>query len=514
MPNFLSQIKANQIPITGLVAETVASLPGSPVNGQVVYHTADHKLKTYQNGTWATLDSIPVQSVNGMTGAVTIGKADVGLGNVDNTSDASKPISTATQNALNLKAPLASPALTGIPTAPTAAQGTSTTQLATTAFVTTGLAGKAAATHNHAITDLYSGTPGTEGYFLQVVAGDVVDVVEGAAAINAALAGGGNVTIPGFLTLTGGLSVDNDRISNVGSPLNSTDAATKGYVDSAIQGLAPKESVRLASTANVNLGGTVSSMDGIALAISDRVLLKDQTAPAENGIYAQLPNGTLTRTPDADSNADLESAFVFVEEGTANANTAWLQTADNLTIGTSAITWVKFISAADITVGNGLQKVGNQISVSSIGPGLLQADAVSTIKIQDGAVTAAKLDTGAVQLGSTKTTGILPIGKGGTGSSTAQTARVSLEAAGVGSGTNSATINPGVWTTIISGTNLQAKDIDGVWLAEFFVSNDSGVTYEQVQVDWRINNTTFDLQVRSDVSISANALLAHVHGAG
>jgi|GEM_PF-2231845 len=62
-------------------------------------------------------------------------KAQVGLPNVDNTSDASKPISTATQTALNLKAPLASPALTGTPTAPTAAAGTNTTQIATTAFV-------------------------------------------------------------------------------------------------------------------------------------------------------------------------------------------------------------------------------------------------------------------------------------------------------------------------------------------------------------------------------------------
>lgn len=57
------------------------------------------------------------------------------INNVDNTSDANKPVSTAQQTALNLKAPLASPALTGTPTAPTAAAGTSTTQLATTAFV-------------------------------------------------------------------------------------------------------------------------------------------------------------------------------------------------------------------------------------------------------------------------------------------------------------------------------------------------------------------------------------------
>lgn len=77
-----------------------------------------------------------VLSVAGKTGVVTLVKADiVDLGNVDNTSDANKPVSTAQQNALNLKANLASPALTGVPTAPTAAVGTNTTQIATTAFV-------------------------------------------------------------------------------------------------------------------------------------------------------------------------------------------------------------------------------------------------------------------------------------------------------------------------------------------------------------------------------------------
>jgi hypothetical protein len=69
----------------------------------------------------------------------------VGLGNVNNTSDANKPVSTATQTALDLKAPLASPTLTGIPTAPTAASGTNTTQIATTAFVQTAISGLSSA---------------------------------------------------------------------------------------------------------------------------------------------------------------------------------------------------------------------------------------------------------------------------------------------------------------------------------------------------------------------------------
>jgi len=77
----------------------------------------------------------PIASPTFTGTVIGVTKSMVGLGNVDNTADSAKPISTAAQTALDLKAPLASPALTGTPTAPTAAAGTSTTQVATTAFV-------------------------------------------------------------------------------------------------------------------------------------------------------------------------------------------------------------------------------------------------------------------------------------------------------------------------------------------------------------------------------------------
>lgn len=91
--------------------------------------------KTKLDGIAAGAQVNTVTSVAGKTGVVTLVKADVGLGNVDNTADTAKPVSTAQQTALNLKADLASPALTGTPTAPTATVGTNTTQIATTAFV-------------------------------------------------------------------------------------------------------------------------------------------------------------------------------------------------------------------------------------------------------------------------------------------------------------------------------------------------------------------------------------------
>jgi len=82
-----------------------------------------------------------VTSVAGHTGDVTLIKTDVGLGNVDNTSDVNKPVNLATQTALNSKAPVASPLFTGTPSAPTATTGTNTNQLATTAFVQASVAG-------------------------------------------------------------------------------------------------------------------------------------------------------------------------------------------------------------------------------------------------------------------------------------------------------------------------------------------------------------------------------------
>lgn len=112
---------------------TTASINSATTSLAGVLSAAD---KTKLNGIATGAQVNAVTSVASKTGAVTLVKGDVGLGNVDNTADTAKPVSTAQQTALNLKANLASPSLTGVPTAPTAAPGTSTTQIATTAFVT------------------------------------------------------------------------------------------------------------------------------------------------------------------------------------------------------------------------------------------------------------------------------------------------------------------------------------------------------------------------------------------
>ena len=506
MPNFLSQIKANQIPIAGLVPETVATLPASPANGQMVYHTADNKVKAFQNGVWATLDSTPVTSVAGKTGAVTLVKGDVGLGNVDNTSDANKPVSTAQQTALDLKAPLASPALTGTPTAPTASQGTSTTQIATTSFVTTGLNLKAnlaspALTGTPTAPTAVPGTNSTQLATTAFVASATSGLLKwnNSAATGELVVGAVGSTDLDDASSYPDISAGGARINNVGTPVQANDAATKSYVDTAIQGLSPKEAVRVRSGIGITLSG-LQTIDGVSVQAGDRVLAGNQTNGYENGIYIASA-GAWTRATDADSEADLLGAFTFVMEGTSYANTMWMQLTDApITVGTTVLSWGQFSAASDITASGGLWRVGNAIQIASSG--------VTTIKVQDGAITNPKIDdlavdgnklaVGAVQLGSAKVTGTLAVAKGGTGGTDAYQARFNLGATGATNGLIPA-LTAGVWTTIV---NLGVAGEYSGTLVEFH----DDTTKERLSLDYRTNGSPADLQVRSDVAVAANTI--------
>ena len=133
------------------------------------------------------------------------------------------------------------------------------------------------------------------------------------------------------------------RITNLPNGVANQEPATVAQLNAAIEGLAWKGSCRVASTGNLTISGPGSTIDGVTLAANNRVLVKDQTAPEENGIYvwngAAVP---MTRSADANTAAELKSATVGVDEGTANADTTWRQTEVPVTIGTDPIVWVTF----------------------------------------------------------------------------------------------------------------------------------------------------------------------------
>lgn len=167
---------------------------------------------------------------------------------------------------------------------------------------------------------------------------------------------------------TASVSLNSQKITNLLDGTGAQDAATFGQVQAAIAGLAWKDSVRVASTANVVIASALENgdiIDGITLATGDRVLLKNQTAPAENGIYVAVASGAASRSTDADTALELEGAAVMVEEGTANANTQWIQTSDNFTLGSGAVTWTQFGGASAYTAGAGLVLTVNDFNVGA-----------------------------------------------------------------------------------------------------------------------------------------------------
>jgi hypothetical protein len=169
------------------------------------------------------------------------------------------------------------------------------------------------------------------------------------------------------VTISGALDMDSSTaatITGLASPTNDSDAATKGYVDALAQGIDAKASVVAATTANITLSGA-QTIDGISIIAGDRVLVKDQTTTANNGIYL-CATGSWTRTTDADSWTELTAAFVFVEKGTANADSGWVCTVDaGGTLGSTSVTFAQFSGAGQITAGAGMVKSGNTLNVQT-----------------------------------------------------------------------------------------------------------------------------------------------------
>lgn len=167
-------------------------------------------------------------------------------------------------------------------------------------------------------------------------------------------------------TLGGDLAAGGFKITGLGSPDNSTDAATKGYVDAVSEGLHVHEAARVAIQGNISIATGLENGDtagGVTLATGDRVLVKDQTNAAENGIYVVQASGQALRATDFDTATEIDSGdFIFVTSGTY-ANTGWVQTLKPATIGTDPLSFTQFSGAGTFTAGNGLTLDGTEFSI-------------------------------------------------------------------------------------------------------------------------------------------------------
>lgn len=209
---------------------------------------------------------------------------------------------------------------------------------------------------------------------------------------------GTNLAVTGGIDVTGDLDVDNVNVN--GNTVSTTDSngdlllspngtgtvkvpsgykdragftsdslVSKEYVDAVKQSLDIKDSVRVASTANIDIANDLENgdtLDGVTLATGDRVLLKNQSTASENGIYVVVASGAASRSEDANASADVTSGmFVWVEEGTANADQGYvLTTNDTINLNTTSLTFTQFSGAGQITAGIGMTKSGNTLNVA------------------------------------------------------------------------------------------------------------------------------------------------------
>lgn len=217
-------------------------------------------------------------------------------------------------------------------------------------------------------------------------------------------------------------------ISNLSDPTTAQQPATKAYVDAIASGLELKASCRLATAAalpaNARIGNTLVAsafgaltVDGVAVALNDRVLVKNETPAANNGIFYLSTVGTggvlfvLTRTTDADTSAEVTSGmYTFIEAGTANASTGFgLITADPITLNTTSLTFSAVSGAADVILGDVTGTVSASV-VSKVG-GVTPASGFTTWMGAPSGTNFASLMTSAVPA-SVGGTGITALGSG------------------------------------------------------------------------------------------------------
>jgi hypothetical protein len=157
------------------------------------------------------------------------------------------------------------------------------------------------------------------------------------------------------------------KVINLPTPSSNGDAATKSYVDSLVEGLAWKDSCRVATQSNINLSSPGATIDGVTMGSQDRVLVRSQSTASQNGIYVwNGSSSAMTRSLDANTFAELEQAVTTVEEGTS-AGTSYRQDQVNGTIDSSTVTWQTFgVSAPSAsTTTAGTIRIATQTEVNT-----------------------------------------------------------------------------------------------------------------------------------------------------
>jgi hypothetical protein len=189
------------------------------------------------------------------------------------------------------------------------------------------------------------------------------------------------------------------KLTNLGSPVSAADAATKQYVDDVAQGLNIHAASYAATTANLNatysngtsgVGATLTnaganaafSVDGVSPSLNARILVKNQTTQAQNGIYVLSTVGdgstpwVLTRATDFDTATEIAGGdFTFVDAGSTLANTGWVNIDEVTTVGTDPVVFQQFSGAGTYTASDGVLLTGTNFTGVVVASGGLSVGA-------------------------------------------------------------------------------------------------------------------------------------------
>jgi phage-related tail fiber protein len=305
-----------------------------------------------------------------------------------------------------------------------------------------------------------------------------------------------------------GYNFGNQRVLAVGDPQSATDAINLQSAQRLVAGITSrKEATRVATTGNISVSSPGSAIDGITLSNGDRVLLKDQSAGAENGIYDF--NGAasaLTRSVDADSSTEVKPGTqVFVSEGTVNGNSTWQITTDGpIVLGTTALTWAQTGSGTSYSAGNGITLTGSSFAVNPASNGGLSVAAGGVSVVAGGGLSVGAsgvvLAASSAGNGLTLTSGILAVGAG-TGITVAADA-VSID---------TAVVTRKYAVSIGNASSTSIAVVHGLGTKDITYSVQDSTTGEFVEVD-AVATDTNTLTLTFVTAPASNAYRVVVHG--
>ena len=419
---YVTSINLNKNELQNATIHNLSSAPSSPVQGQIYFNTTDKTLYFYNNTSWipASGSTEVIQDVIGsaIVGGVALtstyddsaGTTTIDLDNTAVTAGSYGSSTAVPTFTVDAQGRLTAASTQNIATALSVAAESGTTDTVnlltdTLTFAagegidtavtnnTITISGEDATSSNKGIASFnatdFTVTSGAVTVNAERVEDIVGNLILGGTGIDATYTDGAgtlsididstvttnsgtqtltNKTLSTGISLSASLDANSNKVINLATPTSSTDAANKAYVDSVSQGLDVKQSVRVSTTANIDLSTALEAsdvIDGVTLVAGNRVLVKHQSSGADNGIYVVQSSGAAVRADDANVSSEVTAGFfTFVEEGTLYGNTGWVLTTDNpITLGSTALTFTQFSGTGTFTAGSGLTLNGTEFSV-------------------------------------------------------------------------------------------------------------------------------------------------------